>query len=83
MAFDLYTEITNRMMEELERGRVPWQKPWHDEGDLAISHKTGNPYSVLNQMLLRFHGGEYLTFKQCSDEGGKIRRGEKGHMIVF
>ena len=36
-----------------------------------------------NQMLLRFHGGEYLTFKQCSDEGGKIRRGEKGHMIVF
>lgn len=80
---DLYTEITDRMIAELSAGRIPWQKPWRGEDSLAISHTTGKPYSFLNQMLLRFRPGEYLTFRQCSDEGGKIRRGEKGHMIVF
>ncbi len=81
--FDLYTEITDRMIAELSAGRIPWRKSWHGEHDLAISRTTGKPYSFLNQMLLRFRPGEYLTFKQCNDEGGKIRRGEKGHMIVF
>ncbi len=80
---DLYTEITDRMIAELSAGRIPWQKPWRGEDSLAISHITGKPYSFLNQMLLRFRPGEYLTFRQCSDEGGRIRRGEKGHMIVF
>ena len=83
MSFDLYAEITNRMIAELSSGRIPWIKPWHGENDMAISHTTGKPYSLLNQMLLHFRPGEYLTFKQCTDEGGKIRRGEKGHMIVF
>lgn len=83
MAFDLYAEITNRMITELSAGRIPWQKPWRGENDLAISHTTGKPYSFLNQMLLRFRPGEYLTFKQCADEGGRVRSGEKGHMIVF
>jgi antirestriction protein ArdC len=83
MSFDLYAEITNRMIAELSAGNIPWIKPWRGENDLAISHTTGKPYSFLNQMLLNFRPGEYLTFKQCSDEGGKIRRGEKGKMIVF
>ena len=78
--FDLYAEITNRFIAELDKGRIPWKKPWKSDGTMAISHVTGRAYSFLNQMLLHFRPGEYLTFKQCSEEGGRIRKGEKGHI---
>ena len=69
---DLYQEVTHRIMEQLENDRIPWQKPGISVGN-AISHATGKPYSLLNQMLLG-RPGEYVTFKQCQQEGGKVRR---------
>ena len=78
---DIYAEITNRMIAEMENGIIPWRKPWMAAG-AAISHTTGKPYSLLNQMLLG-RAGEYLTFKQVQQEGGFVRKGEKAHMVVF
>ena len=78
---DIYAEITNRMIHEMEQGIIPWQKPWMASG-AAISHTTGKPYSLLNQMLLG-RPGEYITFSQAQAEGGHVRKGEKSHMIVF
>jgi antirestriction protein ArdC len=78
---DIYAEITNRMIKEMENGIIPWKKPWMASG-AAISHTTGKPYSLLNQMLLG-RPGEYITFKQVQAEGGYVRRGEKAHMVVF
>jgi antirestriction protein ArdC len=78
---DLYQEVTNRIMEQLENGIIPWEKPWISAGN-AVSHATGKPYSLLNQMLLG-RPGEYVTFKQCQAEGGKVRKGEKSSMVVF
>lgn len=79
--FDIYAEITSRMISEMEQGIIPWQKPWMACG-AAISHTTGKPYSLLNQMLLG-RAGEYLTYKQVQQEGGYVRKGEKAHMVVF
>ena len=79
--FDIYAEITSRMISEMENGVIPWQKPWMACG-AAISHTTGKPYSLLNQMLLG-RAGEYLTYKQVQQEGGYVRKGEKAHMVVF
>ncbi len=81
MGFDIYTEITERIIAEMEQGQIPWRKPWMTAG-LAISHTTGKPYSLLNQMLLG-RAGEYLTFKQVRAEGGRVRKGEKARMVVF
>lgn len=78
---DIYGEITNRIIAEMEQGEIPWKKPWMASG-LAISHTTGKPYSLLNQMLLG-RAGEYLTFKQVHAEGGCVRKGEKAKMVVF
>ena len=78
---DLYAEITNRMIAEMETGIIPWHKPWMASGS-AISHTTGKPYSLLNQLLLG-RPGEYVTFKQATAEGGTVRKGEKSHMVVF
>lgn len=80
--FDIYEAITSRIIEELEAGIVPWEKPWTGVQDGAISGATGKPYSLLNQMLLR-KAGRYYTFKQITERGGKVRKGEKSSMIVF
>ena len=79
---DVYQIVTDRILEQLEKGVCPWQKPWHGGLEGAVSYVTGRPYSLLNQMLLG-RPGEYLTFKQCHEEGGYVRRGEKAHMVVF
>ena len=78
---DIYKEITDRIIAQLEQGIIPWQKPWIARGQ-AVSRATGKPYSLLNQMLLG-KPGEYLTFKQVQQEGGRVRKGEKAHMVVF
>ena len=72
--------VTNRIIEELEKGNIPWQRPWSTAGRYAMSHSTRKPYSLLNQMLLR--PGEYLTFEECKREGGKVKKGEKGNFVV-
>ena len=66
----------------IEKGVNPWRKPWAG-GECAISHTTGKPYSLLNQILLGFRHGEYLTFNQVKAEGGHVKKGAKSQMIVF
>lgn len=79
----------------MEAGEIPWRKPWNtpqckyisetveiDPGSVAWSRATGHAYSLLNQFLLG-KPGEYLTFKQVSDEGGKVRKGEKPGIVCF
>ena len=78
---DIYAAITDRIIAQMEQGIIPWQKPWISSGK-AISHATGKPYSLLNQMLLG-RPGEYLTFRQCQEAGGKVKKGEKSSMVVF
>lgn len=85
MAFDIYQAVTDRIISQLEAGTIPWRKPWVCTGqpsNMAISHSTGNPYSLLNQMLLG-KPGEYLTFNQCAKAGGKVKKGEKSSIVVF
>jgi len=78
---DIYKEVTDRIIAQMENGIIPWQKPWVAAGS-CISHVTGKPYSLLNQMMLG-KAGEYVTFKQCQQEGGKVKKGEKASMVVF
>ena len=78
---DIYAEITNRIISEMETGIIPWQKPWVASGG-CVSYATGKPYSLLNQMLLG-RPGEYATYQQVQAAGGYVRKGEKAHMVVF
>ena len=78
---DIFQVVTDRILSELENGVIPWKRPWQSAG-LAVSHSTGKPYSLLNQMLLG-RAGEYLTFKQVQTEGGYVRKGEKASLVVF
>lgn len=80
---DIYSAITDRIIEALEQGTIPWRKPWVGGNSGCISYSTGRPYSLLNHILLGGQSGEYITFKQAVLAGGHIRKGEKSKMVVF
>lgn len=82
MSQSIYEMVTNRIMEELEKGIIPWQKPWGGMEGGAVSGTTGKPYSLLNQMILG-KPGMYFTFNQIQKLGGRVRKGEKAQMVVF
>ena len=79
---NVYEMVTERIIAELEKGIIPWEKPWTGVRDGAFNRITKSPYSLINQMLL-LHRGEYATFKQWSDLGGHVRKGEKSEIVVF
>ena len=73
--------VAARVLEELEKGVIPWHQPWFGS-DRFVSHTTGKHYSLLNCMLLG-KPGEYATFKQIAAEGGHVRKGAKARFIVY
>jgi antirestriction protein ArdC len=83
--FDIYATITDKILHIMKEGVVPWQKPWLMSG----SHRnlvSGAQYRGINVFLLScssFGSPWWLTFKQAKEKGGKIRKGEKGTIIVF
>ncbi len=91
----LYDEITNKIIAELEAGRVPWVQPWGTEAakaPLAIpkSAATGRQYSGINILILwgaaterAFTGQSWLTFRQALSLGGHVRKGERGTTVVY
>lgn len=79
---NVYEMVTERIIAELEKGIIPWEKPWTGVRNGAFNRITKRPYSLINQMLL-LHRGEYATFKQWSDLGGHVRKGEKSEIVVF
>ena len=79
---DIYAQITDRIIAALEAGEIPWKKPWTGRSG-CVSFVSGKPYSLLNHILLGGVAGEYITYNQCSQVGGHVRRGEKSKTIVF
>lgn len=82
---DVYEIVTNKIMELLEQGEIPWKKPWQSSGAPRnlISKKH---YNGINQILLNcspYSSPFWLTYKQCSEKGGNIRKGEKSTLVVF
>ena len=89
--FDIYQHVTDRIITALEEGVVPWRKPWAEDG-FHMSLSTGNPYRGMNQLLLGIQSwpeyGDYKspwwgTYKQITERGGQVRKGEKGTQIVY
>lgn len=76
----VYEIITNQIIEKLEQGTIPWRKPWVGSG-AAVNWKTQKPYRGINAMILR--PGEYATFKQIKEAGGKVKKGAKSEIVVF
>jgi antirestriction protein ArdC len=80
----VYEIITGQILAELERGEVPWRKPWRTLPPANLISKK--PYRGINVFLLALQGyGSqfWLTFNQAKQLGGNVRKGEHGTKIVF
>lgn len=76
----VYEYVTEKIVEKMKKGVVPWQKGWTDTP--PINYVTRKPYRGVNVLLLD-RGGEYLTFNQVQQLGGKVKKGAKAQMVVF
>jgi antirestriction protein ArdC len=82
---DVYAIVTDKIIDQLHKGIVPWRQPWKDSG-IPRNLVSNRPYRGINVMLLSFLGYEqnyFLTYKQLKDIGGSLKQGEKGHMVVY
>lgn len=82
MSKSVYEMVTDRIIEQLEQGYIPWHRPWTGVQSDAYNIVSKRPYSLLNQMLLKY-AGSYGTFKQWQELGGHIRKGEHSEIVVF
>lgn len=82
---DVYALVTNQIIQQLEQGNVPWQKPWADAG-LPQNLLTHRPYRGINVWLLASLGypqNYFLTWKQLKSIGASVKKEEKAHLVVF
>ena len=92
---NLYDDITDRIIAELEEGRLPWVQPWGTaaaKAPLAMPRNaaTARQYSGINVLILWGavvqHGyptQHWLTFRQALSLGGNVRKGERGTTVVY
>lgn len=82
---DAYARVTERIIQALEAGTVPWTQCW--KGGVAPQNLiTRRPYTGINAFLLTLAEHEspyFLTFKQARDLGGHVRKGEHGYHVIY
>jgi len=88
---DVYQIVTDQVISLLEQGKIPWSKPWRGGAagmpKNAISKK---PYRGINTFLLAmtaenkgYDSPYWLTYKQSTDLGGNVKKGEKSTLVIF
>jgi antirestriction protein ArdC len=91
---DIYTRITSSIVAQLENGVRPWVKPWSAEHAAwritrPLRH-NGQPYAGINILSLwasatvqGFSAPIWMTYRQASELGAHVRKGEKGSPVVY
>ena len=85
MKQDIYTEVTNRIIDQLEKGVVPWHSPYFSKVGFPKNFASGKPYHGINVFLLaslRYTSPWFLTYLQAQELGGHVRKGEKGSLVI-
>jgi len=90
MQNSIYQEVTDQIISEIEKGAMPWVKPWKADSTCEKNIASKKEYNGINRLILammtHFKGYQspfYGSFKQWQDLGGTVRKGEKGTKIVF
>jgi antirestriction protein ArdC len=89
---DFRQEVTDNIVALLEKGVAPWQKPWDAQSQLAMpvnpttdrAYRGGNAIHLLAVGLQRnYEDPRWMTYKQASEHGWQVRKGERGTQIEF
>ncbi len=82
---DIYAIVTEKIINLLEQGVVPWRRPWTATG-LPRNLVSKKPYRGINHFLLsasRYVSPFWLTMRQANELGGHVRKGEESTIVVF
>jgi antirestriction protein ArdC len=87
---DFRQEVTGKIVQMLEDGVAPWQKPWAAPLDMPFNPTSERAYrggNALHLMITAMQRGyqdpRWMTYKQATDQGWQVRRGEKGTQIEY
>lgn len=74
-----YEIVTERIINLLEQGVIPWRRPWSAAGTPRnlVSQKV---YRGVNFFLLsatKYVSPYWLTLRQANELGGSVRKGEQ------
>lgn len=88
--FDASDAITNELIRIIERGVLPWRKPWTAGASTRPLRHSGEAYQGINNFLLTmrtlmagYASPFWMTVPQANTLGGKIRKGEKSAIVVY
>jgi len=82
---NVYEQVTQRILQSLENGVVPWKSPYLAGVGYPVNFATQKAYRGINVFLLGLSGFAspwFLTFKQAQELGGHVKKGEKGSLVV-
>jgi antirestriction protein ArdC len=82
----VYDQITGRIIGLLDKGVVPWRKPWNTQTGMPRNLVSGKPYRGINVFLLHamhYESPYWLTFCQAQQLGGSVKKGAKACPVVF
>ncbi|MBL1419292.1 MAG: DUF1738 domain-containing protein [Alphaproteobacteria bacterium] len=82
----IYQTVTKQIINQLEQVNLgDYNKPWFCVGHSPINLR-GTTYRGINHVLLSNSGyvsNIWATFKQWSDHGCKVKKGEKSQLVVL
>lgn len=89
-AIDKFALVTDKIVQLLERGTVPWRQPWHSTGSVPSNLLTGHVYRGINPLLCQIdcliHDWQlplFVSFSQAKEQGWTIQKGAKSTWIKW
>ena len=86
----LYDEVTTTILSQIEKGTLPWRKPWSAKGTVPFNPFSKNNYQGVNFAYLSavvdakaYNTPQFATYKQVNENGGQVRKGEKSSVVCF
>ena len=90
MSNKVHEEVAQKFIEQLEKGVVPWRKPWSGSGVLPHNYYSQRPYRGINPLILGvaamekgYQSPAWTTYKAAFQRGAQVRKGEKATHVIF
>lgn len=91
--FDIHRHITDQIIAAMEQGAGEFRLPWHrSAGNIMrpVNVASKNAYRGVNILALwssadakGYSSGHWGTYKQWTEVGAQVRKGEKSAYVVF
>ena len=90
---DIFQRVTDMIVSAIEEGAGSYRMPWRTSGGFPnspINAASKRPYRGINVLVLwataqerGYKSGTWATYKQWSELGAQVRKGEKSANVVF